>query len=51
MFKICDYVLKNKIFINEIINIASSNYYSILEVVKLLEKKAGKNGNYEIMDL
>ena len=48
--KICTYIIDNKLFNNEIINVCNSENVSILEMVLIIEQLLGKKGNYCIED-
>lgn len=48
--KIVNYLIKNRLFLNNIINLASTQYTSIYQVVLYLEKIIGKRAVYDIED-
>ena len=49
-YAICDYILQNKIYKNEIINIANPLNYPVTTIVKEIEAYFDKKGNYELLD-
>jgi nucleoside-diphosphate-sugar epimerase len=49
-FKIINEIILQKIFLNEIINIANPNNYSIKELVAAIEKYTTKKANYKNID-
>jgi nucleoside-diphosphate-sugar epimerase len=50
VFKIVDYFIQNKIFTNQITNIAAPLSLSILDIVAIIEELSGHKGFYEIED-
>jgi nucleoside-diphosphate-sugar epimerase len=50
MYKICDYIIKEKKYINSIINIANPKNYKIQTVISEIEKYFNKKSNYKIID-
>lgn len=47
---IIDFIIKNNLFKNKIINVANKNNIKVIDLVKILEKLLGKQGNYKIID-
>ena len=50
VFKIIDYIIKNQILKNKIINIANPNNISVIEVVGFVEKVLRKKANYKVVN-
>jgi len=42
VYNMIDYLLENKIMTNQITNIINDNYYSVLEIINILERLIGK---------
>lgn len=51
LFKIWQEIINKQIFINKIINIANTHYFSVLEIVNEFEKQIWKKWNYEIQNI
>lgn len=49
-FKVCDYILKENLFINDVVNVANSRNYSVQDIVCCIEHFLKKKGNYELID-
>src|SRR5260221_8610309 len=49
-YSICDYILQNKLYKNEIINIANPVNYRVTTIVNEIEEYFDKKGNYELLD-
>lgn len=47
-FKICDHILKNKLFEGKIVNVANPYNYKVIDIVNALETFLGKKGNYRL---
>ena len=50
MYAICDYILNNNMFKNGVVNIANPVNYSVLSIIKVIEKHFGIKGNYGLAD-
>ena len=50
MFKICDYIIKEKKYINSIINIANPKNYKIQTIITVIDKYFNKKSNYKIIE-
>jgi len=50
VYRIIDYIIERKIFINKTINIANRANISVLELVECLERQLGIKGNYTLID-
>ena len=50
MFKICDYIIKEKKYINSIINIANPKNYKIQTIITVIDKYFNKTSNYKIIE-
>jgi hypothetical protein len=50
MYKICDYIIKEKKYINSIINIANPKNYKIQTIISEIEKYFNIKSNYKIID-
>lgn len=49
-FKICDYIINNALFNNEIVNIANPHNTKVASIVKEFETFLDRKGNYEIIE-
>lgn len=49
-FLVCDYIIKNSLFINEIVNIANQSNYRVVDIVQVVELFTKKKGNYELIE-
>jgi nucleoside-diphosphate-sugar epimerase len=49
-YAICDHILQNKMYKNEIINIANPVNYPVIAIVNEIERYFDKKGNYELLD-
>lgn len=49
-FSITDYIIKNKLYVNQVINIANSTNISMPELVKILEKILNKNAKANMLE-
>ena len=47
---LCDYLIKNKIFRNEVVNVANPVNYPVLQIIGVMEEMLGKKGNYELIE-
>jgi nucleoside-diphosphate-sugar epimerase len=47
---LCDYLIKKKIFRNEVVNIANPVNYPVLQIIGVMEEMLGKKGNYELIE-
>jgi nucleoside-diphosphate-sugar epimerase len=50
MFKICDYIIKEKKYINSIINIANPKNYKIQTIITAIDKYFNKKSNYKVIE-
>jgi len=50
VFTICDYIICNKLYLNDIINIASPFNLKVLEIVSFIEKILNKKANVELVE-
>jgi len=50
VFEICDFFIKNKLFVNDVVNIASKEKISALAIVEILEELIGEKAIYDVMD-
>ncbi len=50
IFLIVDFIIRNKIYKNDIINIASSKNIKIIELVQIIEKILNQKANYNLVD-
>ena len=50
MYKLCDYILQNALFIRSIVNIANPGNYSILYIIKNIETYFFKNAIFSIVN-
>lgn len=50
LYKIVSYLIENKIFLNEITNIASSSNLLVLDIVLKIEKLLNQQAKYELID-
>jgi len=49
VFKITHYIIQNRLFMNEVVNIATPYNVSVIEYVKQIEKLVSKKANYSII--
>jgi nucleoside-diphosphate-sugar epimerase len=47
---ICNYLLQNKLFKNEVVNVANPVNYPVLQILRVMEEILGKNGNYQLIE-
>ncbi|MCC6288001.1 MAG: NAD-dependent epimerase/dehydratase family protein [Chitinophagaceae bacterium] len=47
---LCDYIVKNNLFKNKIVNIANPENSKVMEIVANIELLLGKKGNYEVIE-
>ncbi|MGC4038028.1 MAG: NAD-dependent epimerase/dehydratase family protein [Chitinophagaceae bacterium] len=48
-FSVCDYIIENNLFLNEVVNIANHQNYRVDQIVSVLEEHIGKKANYDIV--
>jgi nucleoside-diphosphate-sugar epimerase len=48
MYSICDYILQNGLFINQVVNVANPVNYPVIEIVDAIEKHFKVDGIYDI---
>lgn len=47
---ICDYIIRNNMFVNETINIANPHNYPVIFIIDTLERMLGKKGVYDVIE-
>lgn len=47
---ICDYIIRNDLFVNETINIANPHNYPVMFIIETLERVLGKRGGYDMIE-
>lgn len=49
-FLVCDYIIQNALFTNEIVNIANPDNYPVSDIVAVLETHFNQKGNYSLVE-
>jgi nucleoside-diphosphate-sugar epimerase len=47
---ICDYLIQNKLFKNEVVDVANPVNYPVLQIIRVMEEILGEKGNYELIE-
>ena len=50
MFSVCNYILQNNLFENNIVNVANPHNYSVLQIVQTLEQYFHIKALYTLID-
>jgi nucleoside-diphosphate-sugar epimerase len=50
VYKVCDHILQNHLFENEVVNVANPANYSVLHIVQTLEQFLKAKANYTLID-